>query len=263
MMNLDLKGRRALVCGSTQGIGQACAMELADLGASITLVARNEEKLKATQAKLSVHHQQQHHYVCADFQQPDFLKAKISDYLSNYPQADILVNNTGGPPAGPAYEAGLDAFRQAFEMHLLCNQLLVQAVVPLMRQGQYGRIINIISTSVKEPIPGLGVSNTTRGAVASWAKTLSGELGMYGITVNNVLPGATNTERIWDLVSKRATAQRKSEEEIETAMKRAIPLQRFAQPEEIAYAVSFLASPAAAYINGTNLTVDGGKLGSA
>ena len=262
-MNLDLTGRRAMVCGSTQGIGQACAMELADLGASITLVARNEDKLKATQAKLATHRQQQHHYVCADFQQPDFLKAKISDYLSNHAQADILVNNTGGPSAGPAYEAEIDDFRRAFEMHVFCNQILVQAVVPLMRQGQYGRIINIISTSVKEPIPGLGVSNTTRGAVANWAKTLAGELGAYGITVNNVLPGSTNTERIWDLVSKRATAQEKSEEAIEKEMKMAIPVRRFAQPEEIAYAVAFLASPAAAYINGINLTVDGGKLGCA
>ena len=262
-MNIDLTGRRAIVCGSTQGIGKACALELADLGASITLVARNEDKLKAVQAELPTQHQQQHHYVCADFQQPDFLKAKISDYVSNNPQVDILLNNTGGPPAGPAYEAEVDAFRRAFEMHLFCNQILVQAVVPLMRKGQYGRIINIISTSVKEPIPGLGVSNTTRGAVANWSKTLSSELGLYGITVNNVLPGSTNTERIWDLVSKRAKSQGRSEEEVEKDMKKAIPLQRFAQPEEIAYAVAFLASPAAAYITGINLTVDGGKMGCA
>ena len=263
MMNLDLTGRRAIVCGSTQGIGLACAIELADLGASITLVARNEEKLRATQTKLSTQQQQQHHYVCADFQQPDILKAKISDYLSNHSQADILVNNTGGPPAGPAYEAEINDFRRAFEMHVFCNQLLVQAVVPLMQREQYGRIINIISTSVKEPIPGLGVSNTTRGAVANWAKTLSGELGRYGITVNSVLPGSTSTERIWDLVSNRAAAQDRSEEEVETEMKKAIPLRRFAQPKEIAHVVAFLASPAASYVNGVNLAVDGGKLGSA
>ena len=263
MMHTDLTGRRAIVGGSTQGIGKACAIELAHLGASITLVARNEEKLKAVRAELPSQPQQEHHYLCADFQQPDFLKSKIDDYLGNHPQADILVNNTGGPPAGPVLEAASEDFRRAFEMHVFCNQMLVQAVVPLMRQGNYGRIINIISTSVKEPIPGLGVSNTTRGAVANWAKTLSGEVGPYGITVNNVLPGSTNTERIWDLVRKRAASQGKSEVDVETAMKKAIPLQRFAEPEEIAYAVAFLASPAAAYITGINLTVDGGKLGCA
>ena len=263
MTNIDLTGRRAIVGGSTQGIGKACAFELADLGASVTLLARNEEKLKAVLAELPASQQQEHHYICADFQQPDFLKSKISDYLSNHPQADILVNNTGGPPAGPTLKAEPEDFRRAFEMHVFCNQILVQAVVPLMRQGQYGRIINIISTSVKEPIPGLGVSNTTRGAVANWAKTLSGELGPYGITVNNVLPGSTNTERIWDLVRKRAAGQGKSEAAVEKDMKAAIPLQRFAEPEEIAYAVAFLASPAAAYITGINLTVDGGKMGCA
>ncbi len=163
-----------------------------------------------------------------------------------------------GPRRVRLTKAELEDFRRAFEMHVFCNQILVQAVVPLMRQGQYGRIINIISTSVKEPIPGLGVSNTTRGAVANWAKTLSGELGPYGITVNNVLPGSTNTERIWDLVRKRAAGQGKSEADVEKDMKTAIPLQRFAEPEEIAYAVAFLASPAAAYITGINLTVDGG-----
>ncbi len=261
MMNTDLSGRRAIVCGSTQGIGRACAQELAELGASITLVARNEDKLKAVRDALPTPQQQEHHYLAADFQQPDFLKAKISEYVSNQSAVAILVNNTGGPPAGPAYEAEVDAFRRAFEMHVFCNQILVQAVVPLMQQGGYGRIINIISTSVKEPIPGLGVSNTTRGAVANWAKTLAGELGPHGITVNNVLPGSTDTDRIWDLIRKRAAAQEKSEAEVEQGMKAAIPLRRFAQPEEIAYAVAFLASPAAAYVNGVNLTVDGGKMG--
>ena len=260
-MNLNLTHQRAIVCGSTQGIGRACAMELASLGASITLVARNEDKLRAVQAELSHSDGQEHHYVCADFQQPDYLKAKIREYVSNVSQVDILVNNTGGPPAGPGLEAELDAFRRAFEMHVVGNQILVQAVVPLMQQKQYGRIINIISTSVKEPIPGLGVSNTIRGAVANWAKTLSGELGPHGITVNNILPGSTDTDRIWDLVSKRAKQQGKSEADVEAAMKAAVPARRFAEPAEIAYAVAFLASPSAAYISGVNLPIDGGKLG--
>lgn len=260
-MNINLKGKRAIVCGSTQGIGKACAIELALLGASITLVARSEEKLKVAQAELPQEDGQEHHYICADFNQPEYLKASVAEYLSNTRQADILVNNTGGPPAGPAYEAEVSAYIKAFEMHVVCNQILVQAVLPYMRNAAYGRIINIISTSVKEPIPGLGVSNTIRGAVANWAKTLSKELGQYGITVNSVLPGSTNTQRIWDLVSNRAQKQGKSEAEIEKAMKMEIPVRRFAEPEEIGAVVAFLASPAASYISGVNLQVDGGRLG--
>lgn len=259
-MNIDLKGKRAVVCGSTQGIGKACAVELASLGASITLIARNEEKLKAVQAELPREQSQEHHYVCADFNQPEYVKASVTEYLSNIKQVHILVNNTGGPPAGLAHKAEASSFVKAFEMHIVCNQLLVQAVLPYMQSAGYGRIINIISTSVKEPIPGLGVSNTIRGAVANWAKTLSKELGQYGITVNNVLPGSTNTQRIRDLVNNRAQEQGKSEEEIEKAMKSEIPVGRFAEPEEIGAAVAFLASPAASFISGVNLPVDGGKL---
>ena len=259
-MNIDLKNKRAIVCGSTQGIGKACAMELASLGASITLVARNEDKLKAVQAQLPAAEGQQHQYVCADFSQPEYLKAAINEYVSNTPQVHILVNNTGGPPAGPAYEAAAEDFVKAFDMHVVCNQILVQAVLPCMKAAAYGRIINIISTSVKEPIAGLGVSNTIRGAVANWAKTLSKELGQYGITVNNVLPGSTDTQRIRSLISSRAKQQGKREEEIERAMKTEIPAGRFAQPEEIGAAVAFLASPSAAFISGINLPVDGGKL---
>ncbi len=259
-MNIDLKGKRAIVCGASQGIGKACAMELASLGASITLIARHEEKLKEVQAQLPKDSGQQHHYVCADFNQPEYLKAVITEYLSNTQQADILVNNTGGPPAGQAYEAEVSAFVKGFQMHLVCNQILVQAVLPYMQSAGSGRIINIISTSVKEPIPGLGVSNTIRGAVANWSKTLSKELGKFGITVNNILPGSTNTQRIWDLVKNRAQKQGKSEEEVAAMMKSEIPAGRFAEPEELGAAVAFLASPAAAYISGVNLPVDGGRM---
>lgn len=259
-MNTDLRNKRAIVCGSTQGIGKACAIELASLGASITLVARNEEKLKEVQAQLPAAEGQEHHAVCADFSQPEYLRSAINEYISNTPQVHILVNNTGGPPAGSAHKAATADFVKAFEMHIVCNQILVQAVLPGMKAAAYGRIINIISTSVKEPIVGLGVSNTIRGAVANWAKTLSKELGQYGITVNNVLPGSTDTKRIRDLISNRAQQQGKGEDEIERVMKKEIPVGRFAKPEEIGAAVAFLASPSAAFISGVNLPVDGGKL---
>ncbi len=260
-MDIDLTNKRAIVCGSTQGIGKAVAEELAALGASVTLVARNEEKLKNLQASLPNNKGQEHHYVVADFSQPEYLKSAIHTYLDKIDEVHILLNNTGGPPAGKLYEAEPSSFIKAAEMHVVCNHILVQAVLPKMQTAKYGRIINIISTSVKEPIPGLGVSNTTRGAVASWAKTLSMELGPMGITVNNVLPGATETGRIWAPIDNRAQEQGKSKEEIEEQMKVQIPLRRFAKPSETAYAVAFLASPSAAYITGVSLPVDGGKIG--
>ncbi len=260
-MNTDLTGKRAIVCGSTQGIGKAIAHELATLGAAVTLIARNAEKLEEVQKELPTTANQEHHTLQADFNKPEELKSALADYLKNEDAVDILVNNSGGPPAGQAIDADETEYRIAFNRHVVCNQLLAQAVVPLMKKGGYGRIINIISTSVKEPIPGLGVSNTIRGAVANWAKTLSGEVGPFGITVNNILPGSTSTQRIYDLISNRAKQQNKTPDEIEEGMKAAIPLRRFADPEETAYAVAFLASPAAAYISGVNLAVDGGRLG--
>ena len=262
-MEIKLTNKKAIVCGSTDGIGKACAMEIASLGASVTLVARNEEKLKKVVSELPSAEGQTHDYLCADFQQPEYLKAAMQEYVSKQSAIHILVNNTGGPPAGPAHEATLDDFRKGFEMHVIGNQILLQAVLPKMKTAGYGRIVNIISTSVKEPIPGLGVSNTIRGAVGNWAKTLSKELGAFGITVNNVLPGSTETGRIRDLIKSRAQSQGKTAEEIEQGMKAQIPVGRFAEPAEIGYAVAFLASPAAAYITGVNLTVDGGKMGCA
>lgn len=260
-MNTDLTGKRAIVCGSTQGIGKAVAIELASLGAAITLIARNEEKLITVQKELPTSAAQEHHFISADFNKPEELKEALTNYLAAIEQVDILVNNSGGPSAGLAIDADITEYRIAFNRHVVCNQLLAQAVVPLMKKGGYGRIINIISTSVKEPIPGLGVSNTIRGAVANWAKTLSREVGPFGITVNNILPGSTSTQRIYDLIENRAKKQNSTPAQVEEDMKAAIPLQRFADPEETAFAVAFLASPAAAYISGVNLAVDGGRLG--
>ncbi len=260
-MNLDLRGKKALVCGSTQGIGKASSIELALLGASITLVARNEAKLKEVVTQLSTSSGQRHRYFMADFNFPDQLKLGIQNHVQEEP-VHILVNNTGGPPAGPALGASTDEFVKAFSNHLLCNHILVQAVVPGMKEATYGRIINIISTSVKMPIRGLGVSNTIRGAVANWSKTLSLELGAFGITVNNVLPGASMTGRLEAIIRDRSEKQKKTEEEVIQDMILEIPAGRISSSAEVAAAVAFLASPAAAYINGINLPVDGGRTGS-
>jgi len=257
-MNLNLKNKNALVCGSTQGIGKASAIALAELGANITLVARNEDKLKEVVNELPNSYQN-HNYIVADFQNPLELGEKVSIGLKAVGTYHILVNNTGGPAAGSVFSADLKDFESAFTQHLKCNHVLAQTVVPGMKESDFGRIINIISTSVKQPLDGLGVSNTIRGAVANWSKTLANELAAFGITVNNVLPGATATERLSEIINNKALKTGKSVEEISKAMKNTIPAKRFAQPGEIANAVAFLASEAAAYINGINLPIDGGR----
>ncbi len=208
-MYLDLVDKRAIVCGSTQGIGKASAIELASMGASITLIARNEEKLRTVLDELDSSRGQKHNYIAADFSYPQELKNKVEEYMSSH-VVEILVNNTGGPPAGLAINAKPEDFVKAFSEHLLCNHILTQAVVPGMKSKKYGRIINIISTSVKIPIKGLGVSNSVRGAVANWSKTLANELGQFGITVNNVLPGSTMTGRLETVLSGKAEQSGKS-----------------------------------------------------
>ena len=255
-MELSLKNKNAIVCGSTQGIGEASAIQLAKLGANVTLIARNESKLLDVLNDLDTSKGQTHSFLCIDFSNPDVLKKEVDTLKGIY---HILVNNTGGPAEGPIADAKTTAFEIAFRMHLINNQILVQKVVEGMKKEKYGRIVNIISTSVKAPIPGLGVSNTIRAAVANWAKTLSIELGAYGITVNNVLPGFTNTNRLKSLISKKAEVQGKTEDEVATGMKSSVPANRFGQANEVANAVAFLCSPAAAYINGINLPVDGGR----
>ena len=256
-MNLQLNNKYALVCGSTAGIGKATALALAEEGAIVTLIARNEDKLKATLAELPQHHN--HDYIVADFSNPTELKAKVNDYISKHHGFHILVNNTGGPKGGPVFSAEIEEFESAFTKHLKCNHVLAQAVVPFMKEANYGRIINVISTSVKQPLDGLGVSNTIRGAVANWSKTLANELGQFGITVNNVLPGATGTGRLKEIIKNKSVKSGKTEEESANAMKNSVPAKRFAKPEELADAITFLASERAAYINGINLPVDGGR----
>jgi 3-oxoacyl-[acyl-carrier protein] reductase len=255
-MNLDLKNKNAIVCGCTQGIGLATAIELANIGANITLIARNESKLKEVMTLLDTTQGQKHSFLVVDFSESNSLKEKIELLAGNY---HILINNTGGPAGGPISDANTQSFEDAFKMHLINNQILVQKVVDGMKKECFGRIINILSTSVKAPIPGLGVSNTIRAAVANWAKTLSIELGAYGITVNNVLPGFTNTNRLESIISNRSKKQGKSEKDIAQIMKSSVPANRFGEANEVANAIAFLCSPAASYINGINLPVDGGR----
>lgn len=258
-MNIDLTNKRAIVCGSSQGIGKATAIQFASSGASVVLIARNEESLRNALRELPATNKQNHNFIVADFSDPEGLKKKLHNYVSENPPIHILVNNTGGPKGGPAITADTSEYLQAFSNHLICNQILVQSVVDGMKKEKYGRIINIISTSVKQPLKGLGVSNTIRGAVASWAKTLSSELGHFGITVNNVLPGATKTERLSSIIENKSNASGKEQDLIKVEMIKEIPAGRFAEPEEIAYAVTFLASEYASYINGINVPVDGGR----
>ena len=257
-MDLNLSGKRALVCGSSQGIGKATAIELSLLGANVTLLARSEEKLQKVLGELPLRTGQKHDILIADFTDPMLLKNIIENYVKKN-SIDILINNTGGPAGGQAIDAGTDEFINAFNMHLICNQILVQAIVPGMKKNHFGRIINIISTSVKTPLKGLGVSNTIRGAVASWAKTLALELGPFGITVNNVLPGFTMTSRLEFLINSIAEKENKNPETVKNEMISTIPAGRIADASEVAAAIAFLASPAASYINGINVPVDGGK----
>jgi 3-oxoacyl-[acyl-carrier protein] reductase len=263
-MNLDLSGRNAFVSGSSKGIGKSIAIELARLGANVTLVARTETSLMQGLIDLSFSAgaEQRHDYLVADFSNPEKLKAAVERHmLKTNKSYHILVNNTGGPPAGKVVDAEEDDFVSAFSNHLLCNHILTKLMIDGMKKDGYGRIVNVISTSVKIPLDGLGVSNTIRGAVASWAKTMANELGEFGITVNNVLPGATQTERLKQIIDNKSTKQNLSADTIEKEMLAEIPLRRFAKPEEVASAVAFLASPAAAYINGINVPVDGGRTG--
>jgi 3-oxoacyl-[acyl-carrier protein] reductase len=254
-----LEGKRALVCGSSQGIGRAIALHFAEQGAEVILLARNEAALKLVCGELETEHGQKHCYLVADFSQPDRLRQILEERLPELLPIHILVNNTGGPPGGLLYEARIEEFTEAFNRHLVCSHILVQALLPGMESLNYGRIINIVSTSVKQPIPGLGVSNTVRGAMANWAKTLAGELAPFGITVNNILPGATETARLRAIMEAKARSSNKSIDDVVEQTKRSIPLGRFAKPEEIAYAAGFLASDLASYITGINLPVDGGR----
>ncbi len=260
-MNLSLQRKKAIICGSTQGIGLAIAKELALLGANCILLARNETSLQKAITLLDTAQGQKHEYAIADFSNNEAVKTAIEKIVQQT-TIHILVNNTGGPAPGAITEATTDSLSNAFQQHIINNQLLVQAVLRGMKESGYGRIINIVSTSVKIPIANLGVSNTIRAATAAWAKTLSLEVAKYGITVNNVLPGYTKTQRLDSLLTTNAGKQNITKEELEIRMQQAIPAQRFGEASEVAAVAAFLASPAASYVNGTSIPVDGGSTGA-
>jgi len=257
-MDISVKGKNAIICGSSQGVGLAVAKELAISGANCILLSRNAQALQKAVDGLPIQEGQKHRWIAVDFSNPSTLELEVKKLLDGI-SVEILVNNTGGPKAGPILEASPEAFELAFRQHLICNQILAQLVVPGMREKNYGRIVNIISTSVKTPLAQLGVSNTIRLAVASWSKTLANEIGRFNITVNNILPGLTETQRLVDLTKLMATTLNKDLQFVEEQLRESIPMRRFGKPEEIARVVAFLASPAASYVNGTNIAVDGGR----
>lgn len=260
-MILDLVNKNALVGGSTQGLGWATAVELALLGANVTLIARNEERLQTKVLQLPNSGNQVHNYIVADFSDYTQVESAVGKYLQSFPTFHILINNTGGPAGGTLLDASVESLQKAFSSHVICNQLLTQLLVPGMKTAGYGRIVNIISTSVKSPLEGLGVSNTIRAAVANWSKTLANELGPFGITINNVLPGSINTGRLDSIIRNKAQASGRTEDEIRDQMAKEIPARRIGKPEEFGAVAAFLCTPAASYINGINLPIDGGRLG--
>lgn len=261
-MNLDLSGRRALICGGSQGLGEACARQLAEQGAEVVLLARSLDKLEAVRDSLATNQEQQHAVLAVDANDRAALTLALVNELERGGPIHIWLNNTGGPAPGRACDASPDAYADALTQHVVNAQAILTLLLPGMRSAGFGRILNVLSTSVKEPIRNLGVSNTVRAAVANWAKTLSTELAADGITVNNVLPGLTQTPRLDSLIAGGAKNSGRSVEQVAEGMANSIPVGRFAEPAEFANAVGFLASPAAAYINGINLPVDGGRTGN-
>jgi 3-oxoacyl-[acyl-carrier protein] reductase len=257
-MNLSLLNRTAVISGGSKGIGFATARELSLLGAHCILLARNRDGLEAAVADLDAAQNQRHHFYVVDVLDTAALKTTAEEIIQNH-QVDIVVNNSGGPAGGPLLDATDEALLDTFKQHIIAAHTLAQVFIPGMKERGFGRIIQVISTSVKTPLHNLGVSNTIRAAMAGWSKTLANEMAHLGITVNNILPGATLTERLGGLIEKQASAQNRPVHEVEDEWKASIPVKRFGLPEEVAAVAAFLATPAAAYVNGVSIAVDGGR----
>jgi 3-oxoacyl-[acyl-carrier protein] reductase len=261
MMKIIFENRNALVGGSTQGLGKAIAIQLAECGANVTLMARNEAKLKKVLQELNTGAGQKHSYLEVDFYDLVNFKKTVAGFLKNH-QVHILVNNTNGPEPGSVLEKNLPDYQAAFDLLFQTVCFTTLEVLPGMQKNKYGRIINVSSLSVKEPIQNLALSNTIRIALITWAKSLATEVAKDNITVNTILTGNFDTERLNHLISLQAKAKNISEEEMKKSRMDAIPMKRFGSPGEYAYLVAFLASDYASYITGTNIPIDGGLLKS-
>ena len=255
-ISFTLEGRNALVCGGTAGIGQAIAIAFAEAGAAVTVMGRSEERLQATLERLAG---TGHQALRADFSDLSQVESAIAERAARGP-LHVVVNNTGGPAAGRVSETHHEPLVDAFRMHVATAQVILAAVLPGMKAEGYGRVINVISTSVITPILGLGVSNTVRGAMANWGRTMAAELGEFGITVNNLLPGFTDTDRLSSLFEGKAKRLGTTPQSVRDQALATIPLGRIGAPEELAAAALFLASPAGGYVSGVNLPVDGGRV---
>ena len=258
-MKIDLAGKKALIGGSSKGIGLGIASQLAESGASVCLMARNKSKLEEIINQLP--NSENHSYLIVDFSNFEEYKIKIEAYLENN-QVDILVNNTQGPPAGNSLSKDIDSYQEAFDLLFKSIVYTTSLIVPKMQKNKWGRIINVTSVSVKEPLNYLVLSNSIRSAVVAWAKSLSVDVGKDGVTVNSILTGYFDTERIKELNKEKSKSLNISEEEVLEKMKSLVPVNRLGKTEEYGYLVSFLSSDKASYINGASIPIDGSLLRS-
>lgn len=257
-MDLGLKGRVALVAAASKGIGYAAAHALAAEGVRVFLCSRDEARAQEAAAKISLVTGTPCTGIRADVTSEEDVARFVRTAQEETGRVDICVTNAGGAPSSTFATTDLEMYRRAFELNALSAIRLAQLTVPAMREQGWGRIINVTSISVRQPVDGLLLSNTVRAGLTGWAKTLSNEVAAEGVTVNNVAPGYTLTERQDELAVSRGLAMGKSKEELFALWASQIPMRRLARPEEIGDAVAFLASERASYITGVTLQVDGG-----